>query len=1315
LLSFTYTVDLATDNGGKTGQQSGIDTGDLRYCLTNAGSGDSVDFGAALAAGTTIYLNPANGAVPITNKNLTIDGGKLNISLDGGNTSRIFNITGGSSVTINNLTLQNGYAANTDQYGGNGGAIYDAGGPLQLNNDYFSTNNAASLGGAVFANDLSAPLSVFQCGFTGNYAGTAGGAIYASYGNTPYNITATNSNFYANVSGGDGGAIYAITGAQTTLEADSCQFQSNYTTAGSSGAGGAIYTEDKLVVQGYTANPSTFSHNTADSNGGAIAYVPGVNSSLTLSDITFDSNSASNNGAGIYVNAGGTYSGPISLGAIGETISGCMFNNNQAGGDGGGLYVFQATAENGTIKLGLNNSTFNDNQAVNGGGIAVSMTATNAANNGVTLDSLTVYKNLATRGGGLWTDPNSNTTLSRKNSIIAGNFLTQNAPLQGADVYETVTSLGNNLIGITDGGDTTWIPKKDITGTNAVPQAAGLDPNGLQNNGGPTQTIALLKTSAGYRNGLTTLTPYQDQRGFTRNKPTSIGAYDPDAAMGGGGGGGGGLGQADNESENSSLNPSLVGQSVTFSVAVTGNGATPTGVITFLDGMTTLGTVTLDANGNASLSTAGLAVGSHTITANYGGDANYTSNSTSLIQTVNAKTTSTTLTSSLNPALQGQTVTFTSQVTTSQGGTPTGTVAFLDGTTTLGSVTIDANGNASFSTGGLSVGSHNITANYSGDANFSSSSASLTQWITQPPTSNTALTSSLNPSTVGQAVQFTATVSGNNYGTPTGTVTFSDGSTNLATVTLDANGVATFTTTALTAGSHTITAWYNGDSTYPQSSTWITQTVNPPAANTTLTSSLNPALPGQAITFTAAVTGNGVTPTGTVTFTDGSTVLATVNVDANGNAAYTTSSLALGSHTITATYNGDSNYGSSSASLMQWIGQEMTSTSVVSSANPAMPGQSVQFTATVLIGVGTPTGSVSFLDGNTMLGSGSLALVNGTYQATFTTSTLALGSHYITAVYAGSPTCASSSAALTQTVVPATAGVTLSSNANPSQPGQPVTFTATVMAAAPMGAPAPSGTITFYNGTSAIGSSGISVVNGAYQATLITTLGSGSYTIAAIYSGDNYYTSGSGTLVQTVGQSSLFSSSMSLSSSASPSAPGQAVTFVATVSGYGSTPSGSVTFLDGTTVLGSATLTGSNGVSQASLTTSALALGTHDITAIYTGDGVYEGNGCSRTQTVSLPVPSTSLASNANPSPSGQAVVFTATVTWSGTGTPTGIVSFYDGATLLGSGTLTEVNGQAQATFTTAALGLGTHTILALYSGDSNFADSGTSLTQTIN
>jgi predicted outer membrane repeat protein len=497
-----YIVDLTTDNGGKNGQSDGALSGDLRYCITSAAAGDTVGFAADIQAGTTIFLNPATGAIPInitqndSNKTLTIDGGNLDISIDGGNKSRIFNIAGNlSNVAITNLTLQNGYAAADNPLGGNGGAINDTGGTLKLNNVYFSTNNAASSGGAVFTNDLRDTLSVIQCRFFGNYADDAGGAIYAGYENTPYNVTATNSSFDANTSGGNGGAISATTGAQSTLEADSCQFQQNSMTTSSNGEGGAIFTTDKLIVAATTANPSTFSQNSAGMNGGAIAWEPGVNSVLKFSNLTFSVNSALNNGGGVFANVGDTSDGPISLGAISETITGCTFSENDAGWNGGGLYVLQATAENGSAKMNLINSTFSHNTAEHGGGggIAVSLTASNdPINNAVTLDSLTVSnRNSGTYGGGLWTDPTSNTTLSLKNSIIAGNELTTNAPLRGTDVFGTVKSLGNNLIGITDGGDTQWLDS-DLTGTNAAPRAAGLDPNGLANNGGPTETIRLL-------------------------------------------------------------------------------------------------------------------------------------------------------------------------------------------------------------------------------------------------------------------------------------------------------------------------------------------------------------------------------------------------------------------------------------------------------------------------------------------------------------------------------------------------------------------------------------------------------------------------------------------------------------------------------------------------------------------------------------------------------------------------------------------------------------------------------------------------------
>jgi hypothetical protein len=191
----------------------------------------------------------------------------------------------------------------------------------------------------------------------------------------------------------------------------------------------------------------------------------------------------------------------------------------------------------------------------------------------------------------------------------------------------------------------------------------------------------------------------------------------------------------------------------------------------------------------------------------------------------------------------------------------------------------------------------------------------------------TTLVSSANPAVSGQSITFTATVAvtAPGSGMPTGTVTFFDGGITLGTGTVDSSGKATYTSSALTVASHTITATYGGDLSRASSttSTALTQVVNQASTTTTLTSSANPALPNQAITLTATVAaaapGSG-TPTGTVTFRDGTTVLGTGTVN-SGQATFTTSTLAAGSHTITAAYGGDTNFaGSTSAGLTQTVG-----------------------------------------------------------------------------------------------------------------------------------------------------------------------------------------------------------------------------------------------------------------------------------------------------------------------------------------------------------------------------------------------------------
>jgi hypothetical protein len=372
----------------------------------------------------------------------------------------------------------------------------------------------------------------------------------------------------------------------------------------------------------------------------------------------------------------------------------------------------------------------------------------------------------------------------------------------------------------------------------------------------------------------------------------------------------------------SSANPSALGQSVTFTATVTGTGGTPTGTVTFLDGGTSMGTGTLNG-GVATFSTAALAVGNHTITTTYPGDGNFSASMGTLTggQVVNKGATTTTLTSSQNPSTFGQAVTFTATITGS-GGTATGTVTFLDGGTSIGTGTLSG-GIATFTTSTLSVGNHTITTSYPGDGNFTASTGALANnpQVVNKGATTTTLTSSQNPSAFGQPVTFTATVSGSG-GTPTGAVTFLDGGAAIGTGTLS-GGVATFTTSALSAGNHTITTSYPGDANFGASTGALAnnpQVVNKGATSTTLISSPNPSAFGQAVTFTATVTGGGSTPTGTVTFKDGASTIGTAKLNASGIATLTVSSLAIGTHSITASYGGDANFtASTSAVLLQAV------------------------------------------------------------------------------------------------------------------------------------------------------------------------------------------------------------------------------------------------------------------------------------------------------------------------------------------------------------------------------------------------------------
>ncbi len=276
----------------------------------------------------------------------------------------------------------------------------------------------------------------------------------------------------------------------------------------------------------------------------------------------------------------------------------------------------------------------------------------------------------------------------------------------------------------------------------------------------------------------------------------------------------------------SSLNPSTAGMPVTFTAtvsAIRGVSAVPTGSVTFYDGSTALGQpVQLNVGPSSSTAsfTASLTGGAHSITSQYSGDSNFfPSTSVALKQSVSLASSAAAVGSSLNPAFPKQSVTFTATVTDSQGGDslmPTGSVTFYDGSTALGSPALNSQGVAILNTSSLAVGSHNITAQYSGDSNFSVSSAQMQQTVSLAA-SAASLGSSLNPAAPKQSVTFTAKVINNQQGysmQPTGSVTFYDGSKALGSAALGSTDVATLTTSSLATGSHSITAQYSGDGNF---------------------------------------------------------------------------------------------------------------------------------------------------------------------------------------------------------------------------------------------------------------------------------------------------------------------------------------------------------------------------------------------------------------------------------------------------------------------------------------------------------------------
>jgi hypothetical protein len=290
---------------------------------------------------------------------------------------------------------------------------------------------------------------------------------------------------------------------------------------------------------------------------------------------------------------------------------------------------------------------------------------------------------------------------------------------------------------------------------------------------------------------------------------------------------------------------------------------------------------------------------------------------------------SVTVATSPEPSGLDQVMTFSATVRAAapSDGAPEGIVRFFDGDTLLGARTLAA-GSASLTTAGLTAGVHAIEGRYDGDASFEPGVGASPHTVNgAAETPAIAISSNRNPANAGQSVTLTADVSMAGE-LVTGTVDFYDGPALLGSSALGA-GSASFTTTALTAGSHAITAWYRGDGSAPPVRSGVfVQSVKGTGwkdrpTSLALSASPAPSAQGASLTLTADVTGStGHLPSGRVLFTiNGEAVGSADGVPVTPLAGSTVRATIVlpglpgGAHTVTATYLGDSNYRGSTAAM----------------------------------------------------------------------------------------------------------------------------------------------------------------------------------------------------------------------------------------------------------------------------------------------------------------------------------------------------------------------------------------------------------------
>jgi predicted outer membrane repeat protein len=953
--------------------------------------------------------------LPITLRHVAFEN---NRAVFGGALASVYRVYGqGFTFTIEDSTFRGNHAT----HGGGAIRVPDSGW-TSIVRSRFEDNLSSEGGGAIFSSTLES-IEVQDTTFLRNRANAEGGAIHAPHARL------TRVVMDQNTSHGRGGALYSYAGRLNVLDS---------TFTGTQGReGGGIYSTAGGSVE---IRGSAFVNNVAtQQNGGAIELHNETGSSL-LSNSTFAGNAAVDRGGAVYV-----YGGTLAINNV--TIAG----NTSGYGPGLALGWWGGS----TVRIG--NSIVAGNVTTAGPVIDVQV----GPNESLTsLGYNIIGTDLETRG--LFTGPGDRTgtdgtpldagllpladnggptdtralapgspALDAGSPASPGSAEACEATDQRGEVrsgpgsgrcdigaFEAIVTFPVSLT-VGPGGSVTGLSAQACTGTCAfdVPRDS---------------VLTLVATPAA---GFTFDHWTGDCSGaplvcsVSVNAATTIAVSFSELPF------------ATSLTLESSPSPSVATAPVTLTARATSSApAVPAGLVTFsLAGGETIGETPLASDGTAKLITSSLALGSVSILASYSGGPGFLPSSEQIVHVVQAPTATVALRSSANPSVPP--ITFIATVTATAPATaiPTGYVTFIELTLarSLGSVALDANGQAALVLPNFTPGERTVRAIYTGDVHFGPAMATIDQTVLVPdrvsltipegvtfadgsirepgpapvpdPVSHATTTTITPPAAImaGQRAPVIVTVRAvaPELGTPHGTVIVTVAGTDWA-LPLDGTGRATMDAPPLIEGIHAISARYLGNADFDPSTATAVQLVA--LSNTSQTSVATPVSSayGQLVTLTATVSpwaaGIATVPEGSVQFIDVTTeaVLATRPLTA-GSASFATAILNAGAHLIRATYTSTNGFTPSAGERGFQVNRATTVVAIISTGSPSAAGAAVTFTAQVNVvapAEGFPEGSITFSDSGVVLNT---VPVDSSRRAQLVISNLSVGEHTIQASYSG--------------------------------------------------------------------------------------------------------------------------------------------------------------------------------------------------------------------------------------------------------------------------------------------------------------------------